>query len=166
MWLPVSWVSFKSSSEDIHRNAVAHVQRCLGSCIAFLCPLIFLRHFQLEGATSITLANGLMAKVILELSLPPLLFLLQQQSETKRSNKTVNPISSCDTNNCVIVILGCLYCNKLSLNNSLRTRVEIIESIISQITPENRAFLIAHPAPSLNYLNTPFYSVNFQWCCF
>lgn len=166
MWLPVSWVSFKSSSEDSHRNAVTHVQRCLGPCIASLCPLKFLHHFQSEGAESITLANGLMAKVILDLSLPRLLFLLQQQSETKRSNKTVNPISSCDTNNCVIVISGCLYCNTLSLNNSLRTWVESIKSIVSQITPENRACLIAHPAPSLNDINTPFYSVSFQWCCF
>lgn len=123
---------------------MAHVQRCLGSCIAFLCPLIFLRHFQLEGATSITLANGLMAKVILELSLPPLLFLLQQQSETKRSNKTVNPISSCDTNNCVIVILGCLYCNKLSLNNSLRTRIHYR---IHYFTDHTRKQSLPHSTP-------------------
>lgn len=135
LWLPVSWVSFKSSSEDIHRNAVADVQRSLGPRMASLCPLIFRHHLQLEGATSITVANGLMEKVILELSLPPLLFLVQWQSGTKRSNKTVNPISSCDMNNCVIGISGCLYCNKLSLSNSLRTWVEIIKSIISQITP-------------------------------
>lgn len=40
---------------------------------------------------------------------------------TERENKTVDPTSNCDTDDCIIVISGCLYCNKLSLANSART---------------------------------------------